>query len=674
MTDVLRRRLSSGAEWEQGLAEAAALVRETVRRVLGLRLDDAQLIGGIALHHGSLVEMRTGEGKTLTIALPAYLGALTGGAVHVMTANDYLADRDATQLKPIYGELGMSCGLVTELGGGGAGWEQRRAAYGMGITYGTPGAFACDYLRDSRALDQGRVMQRGRRLAIVDEADLTLLDRAREQATLRERERCSDPACSDPVYGRLTALVRRLRPDLQAPGRSRTLAAISLRQYLLGYAKLTAITAVATEAEVYEQIYGLDTVPVATTFPIRRIDQPVRFFPDDGSRIDAAVRETARRQAAGQPVLLATASIAQTEQLSAALRAADIPHRALSTKNHCTDSHGTNNHSTNHHAEQAPIITRAGRSGAVTVVTRLAGRGVDIPLGGDRPDERAPVARSGGLYVLAVDVFESRRFALQVRGRAGRRGDPGESAVFAALTDTSLISLLGTRNIQLLAAAAADPENRSKLANWALERALNTRTEQATQRLCGAVRYDEVVGAQLDRIQRQRRALFEGGPELARWVRSAIGSVVERQVRAVPPERLHAALAGLYPVGLTAAQVLDALPAGELAARLRADAQRAYDGREAELSPAVLRRIERYLVLTVINLAWPEHHEALSDLYGDTNLYSLAGGDYLARFQQEAARLFTALREQIERETVALLFKLSPQDVADLDFEEGVEE
>ncbi|MEY9835724.1 DEAD/DEAH box helicase [Streptacidiphilus sp. EB103A] len=751
LVEELRQQHASGPS-DALLTQAAAVVRESVRRVMRLRLDDVQLIGGIALHHGSMVEMKTGEGKTLAIVLPAFLGALGGSGVHVMTANDYLVERDTTALRPVYENLGMTCGMVREAAG--PPQEKRlraRAAYAADVTYGTVQAFVYDYLRDNIAWTEDETVQRGRYLAIVDEADFVMVDEARQRPNLSKTVKHTGPD-----YRTMTAVVARLRagmhytvdphrqqvaltdtglervedqlgvtdlynsagPDLlraldgvlkarevyrrdrdylvedgeirivdlttgrlstatslgsevmqalavkeglEIPEQSQILASVSVDMFLRGYQRLAAITGVATEPRAYSRIYGLETVRVPTARPVLRVDHPVSYFADGDLRLAAALRTTAKRRATGQPVLLGTTSIAQAEQVSAALAEQGIPHEMLTAKNH---------------AAEAEIIARAGRVGAVTVVTRMGGRGVDIRLGGEHAADRDAVVRSGGLYVLALDLFESRRLELHMRGRAGRRGDPGASEVFVALDDTSLAPLISARILGMLHRSLMLSGGTEPIAGAAttraLERGLDRRTEQQVENLCRKVRYDEVAGEQCDLIYRRRRELLENQGVRA-WVAAAVDSSVGHLVETAVPgregaERLHQALAELYPVGLPVASLTQA-PAGRaavppreaLAAAVRADVHAAYQRRETSLSTAVMEDLERRVCLSVLDRSWRQHLEALDDLMNNSALQSLTGGDPFDHYRREADRLFAQMSDRVEHDVVGYLFHLDVQ-------------
>nr|WP_243875921.1 hypothetical protein [Streptomyces sp. 846.5] len=348
------------------------------------------------------------------------------------------------------------------------------------------------------------------------------------------------------------------------------LAKIATHAHLRGYQRLAAVTGVVAEAEqdAYRQIYGLDTVRLPTRLPVVRVDHPAVVYRTDRSRLDGVVREADSRRTAGQPVLIGTASIAQAEEVAAALAAAGIPRLLLSAHNQ---------------AEEAQVISQAGRRGAVTVVTRMVGRGVDIPLGGEGPAERELVLRVGGLCVLAMDLFESRRLELHMRGRAGRRGDPGESLLFLALTDESVRAPIGERNVRRMSVGSEDPvDSAMRLITFALERVLGRRTERQMLSLCAAVDHDGVFEGQRREVHQQRRG-FLAGTGVREWV------------------------------------------------------------------------------LSVLDRCWREQMSALDELDTAATLYSLSGGDRTARYRQQAAELFSALRDQVERESVGYLFNLDVQ-------------
>ncbi len=738
----LADRHRQGTEGGTLLAQAAAVVRESALRALGHRLDDVQIIGGIALHHGALVEMRTGEGKTLTVLLPAYLGAAAGRGVHVMTSNDYLAQRDAAAMEPVLRRLGLSCGLLLRDGDDeGSGPAGHRAAYAADVTYGTPFAFAYDHLRDHMVWERDDVVQRGRHLAIVDEADLVMLDDARRIATLSRsveggRHRYTSltrmvAGLRDEVHYRVdrqrglvtlteagtarvedllglddlqgagdTDLMRMLdsvllakevyrrdidylvedgaievldtgtgrfiprgslpgglmpalaaKEGLAVPAELRAIASVPIHMFLRGYERLAGLTGVAVEAEGYRRIYGLETVKVPTSRPVLRVDRPIRIHSTNEARLAEAVRRTAEHHAAGRPVLLGTGSITQAEEVSAALHARGVPHELLTARNH---------------ADEAAIIAPAGEAGRVTVVTRMVGRGVDIPLGGvgASAEEREAVRRSGGLQVLALDLYETRRPELHMRGRAGRRGDPGSSEVLVALDDPTLARLLSPRLLRFLRTVLAGEAMDNRMVSRALERELAHRTAYQVEALCDAVRYDEVEEEQRERIGRmfrQTRDTSDAGAMRER-VLGALDATITRLVRDAghgpdAARRLHDTLSQIYPVTVGVGSLASA---GErdLGPLLLADARGAYRRRAAELTPEVMTELERRVHLAVISRAWKNHMTDMKDLFADATLHAITGSDLLARYRREAAALFTELLEHIELETVGYLFNL----------------
>jgi preprotein translocase subunit SecA len=741
VTVDLRRRLAEGADLAVLLPEAFAAVREAARRTIDQRLVDEQIMGGVALHLGALAEMKTGEGKTLAITLPAYLNALGGQGVHVITANDYLAARDAEWMGPVYRALGLECGLV-----GGVGWKGgragRRAAYAADVTYGTTYWMACDYLGDNQAGRAEELVQRGRRFVIVDEADLILIDEARRELRLLEsvpdsakplaavaelaEELVRDREYTVDEYRKLVTLteagieraeVRFGVADFYASaesGRLRSLledalkakevyrrdrdyvvldgaiglvdvrsgrlgergayerglaqaievkeglsvqpdvtvvASISVREYLRRYERLAAVTGVAAEAEGYREIYGLETVLIPAHRPVLRVDRPMAIYRTDAARLGAVVCAVAAKRAAGRPVLVGAGSIAQSEEVSAALTERGIPHEVINAKNH--------------HAE-ARIMAEAGRVGAITVVTRMAGRGVDIRLGGDDPEEHEAVVRSGGLYVLALEVYETRRLELHMRGRAGRRGDPGESDMFLSCEDATLMDLVGAKTVKQFAGTALvsglpKPGNLGDRSfTWALVANLDERTGHLLRQLVDGLAFDSVVGERREEIYRLRRGLLTGSLEAADWVRRSIDEVVDRHVGAAirggaDLEKLHAALGILYPVGVTAAAMAQS-PREVLGENLRADAQRAYDRRRSGLGAASAAELERRIPVAAIDRCWPDFLAQAKDLAAEVVLHALTGADCNLRYRQDCARMFAGLLERIQEESVGRLF------------------
>jgi preprotein translocase subunit SecA len=622
-TDEFRERLANGETLEDLLIEAFAVVREAARRTIGQRHYDVQLLGGMALHFGWIAEMQTGEGKTLVATLPAYLNALEGKGVHVVTVNDYLAARDASWMGAIYSFLGLCVGRVSADDQDSA---SKRAAYGADITYGTNTEFGFDYLRDNMATSLADVVQRGHHYAIVDEVDSILIDEARTPLII------SGPSEMSPeLYYRFAAIARTLRPGVdyeideekkvvlpteagierveralnidnlfdiahmgylhqlnqalrakhlylrdrdyivdhgevkivdeftgrilegrrwsdglhqavEAKERVRiqeenhTWATVTLQNYFRLYAKLAGMTGTAqTEAAEFASTYGLQVIPIPTNRPVRRVDRPDLVYKSERGKFQAIVEEIAARHERGQPVLVGTVSVAKSELLSSMLREREIPHAVLNAK---------------YHAAEAEIIAQAGRPSAVTVATNMAGRGVDILLGGNPEGLAAIAARDagfdpateegaryiaevlpkfqeicaedaekvrqlGGLLVIGSERHESRRIDNQLRGRAGRQGDPGETRFFLSLED-DLMRIFAGGGIVSWVMAKAFPEDQpieAKAVTRAIERAQATVEARNADIRRDVLKYDQVLDEQRKVIYARRREILEGEEE-----------------------------------------------------------------------------------------------------------------------------------------------------------------
>jgi len=503
-TDEFRLRLEKGDTLDDLLPEAFAVVREAAKRTLNMRHFDVQLIGGMVLHEGRIAEMKTGEGKTLVATLPVYLNALTGKGVHVVTVNDYLAQRDSTMMGKVYEFLGLTVGCNLH----GLSHEEKQRVYNCDITYGTNNEFGFDYLRDNMVLYKEQIVQRELHYAIIDEVDSILIDEARtpliisgqaqkstelyyaadrfasrlkegEDYTIDHKTRSitlteqgvakaeqafgidnlfsldhvvlnhhitqalraryimrrdvdyvvqdGEVVIVDEFTGRLMAGRRysdglhqaiEAKEGLKVQSESMTLATITFQNYFRMYRKLAGMTGTAkTEEEEFKKIYGLDVVVVPTHRPMIRVDMPDVVFKTAKAKYRAVVEEIVRRHSNGQPVLVGTTSIENSELLSEMLKKRGIPHKVLNAK---------------HHAEEAEIVARAGQRGAVTIATNMAGRGTDIMLG-------EGVAELGGLHIIGTERHEARRIDNQLRGRSGRQGDPGSSQFFLSLEDELMI-------------------------------------------------------------------------------------------------------------------------------------------------------------------------------------------------------------------------------------------
>jgi preprotein translocase subunit SecA len=783
LSAVFRKRLDDGEDLDDLLPEAFAAVREGGRRTLGKRHFDVQLAGGVAMHWGHIAEMKTGEGKTLAATLPAYLNALTGEGVHIVTVNDYLAKRDAEWMGAIYRFLGLEVGVILASM---TPWE-RRPNYGADITYGTNNEFGFDYLRDNMALSRDELVQRGHSFAIVDEVDSILIDEARtpliisgpaEQGarwyqqfariaprlakdthyevdegkhTVAVTEegvaRVEETLGIDNLYDSLnTPLVQHLQNAIRAKelyqrdrdyivrdgevlivdeftgrvleGRryseglhqaieakegvrikeeNQTYATITLQNYFRLYDKLAGMTGTAkTEEAEFNHIYKLGVVEVPTNRPMIRADHADVIYKSEQAKFAALVEEVVERNAKGQPMLIGTVSIEKSERLSRALERRGIKHNVLNAK---------------HHEREAHIIAQAGRLGAVTVATNMAGRGVDIMLGGNveylaeealrargmDPAEVDPeawgqalhaeterktaevaaehdrVVQLGGLCVLGTERHESRRIDNQLRGRSGRQGDPGESRFFLSLED-DLMRMFATKTVAGLMDRLNLPDDvpiTHRLVTRAIANAQRQVESQNFERRKNVLKYDEVMNKQREVIYDTRRLILEG-EDLREQSLNFLADVVSAEVGEYAPlgvypeewdlEGLFTALSMIYPVGVHQEEVdLATVDHAGFEALLLEDAERAYKEREAELGADLLAELERAVLLNVLDRRWREHLYEMDYLQEGIGLRAIGQRDPLVEYQREAFDMFQALQESIKREAVAYVFNASVQ-------------
>jgi len=801
-TGAFRERLADGEPLDHLLPEAFAVVREAAKRTLGQRHFDVQLMGGAALHMGNIAEMKTGEGKTLVSTLPAYLNALAGDGVHIVTVNDYLAKRDSEWMGRVHRYLGLEVGVILSQ----MQPDDRRQAYAADITYGTNNEFGFDYLRDNMAWTREDLVQRGHHYAIVDEVDSILIDEARtpliisgpaEQSarwytefariapmlrrdadyeveegkrtvaiTEEGVEKVEDQlgienlyeAVNTPLVGYLNnalkakELYKRDRDYIVANGEvlivdeftgrvlhgrrynegmhqaieakegvqikdeNQTLATITLQNYFRLYGKLSGMTGTAqTEAAELHQIYKLGVVSIPTNMPMIRNDQSDVVYKTEQAKFTAVVADIAERHEAGQPVLVGTASVEKSELLSAMLLRRGIPHEVLNAK---------------HHEKEATIVAQAGRRSAVTVATNMAGRGTDIMLGGnpefmgdlelreqglspaETPEdyeaawertvedakgrvakEHDVVVEAGGLYVLGTERHESRRIDNQLRGRSGRQGDPGESRFYLSLGD-DLMKRFNANAVETIMTRLNIPEDEpieSKMVSRAIKSAQTQVEQQNFEIRKNVLKYDEVMNRQREVIYTERRRVLEGA-DLHEQVRHMIGDVVTAYVEGATAEgypedwdldELWKALRTLYPVSLTVEDVVaevggdrNALSADLLLEEVRADAQAAYDAREAEFGAETMRQLERRVVLMVLDRKWREHLYEMDYLQEGIGLRAMAQRDPLVEYQREGFDMFNAMLDGIKEESVTLLFHAEIQQApeAQPDEEAAIEE
>ena len=787
-TDIFRKRLADGETVDELLVEAFAVAREAAWRTLGQRHFDVQVMGGAALHLGNIAEMKTGEGKTLTCVLPAYLNALEGKGVHVVTTNDYLVQVGAETMGRVHRFLGLSVGVILS----NESPEQRRPQYAADITYGTNNEFGFDYLRDNMAWSNEELVQRGHHYAIVDEVDSILIDEARtpliisgpadmatkwyqEFARIVPRlvrdvdyevdekkrtvailesgvEKVEDQLGIENLYEAVnTPLVGYLNNALKAQslykkdkdyvvtdgqvmivdeftgrvleGRrysegmhqsieakegvaikdeNQTLATITLQNYFRLYNKLAGMTGTAaTEAAEFDQTYKLGVVPIPTNMPMIRLDDPDVVYKTEEAKFQAVVDDIAAKNEAGQPVLVGTVSVAKSEYLSTLLRQRGIRHEVLNAKQH---------------DREAVIVAQAGRKGAVTVATNMAGRGTDIMLGGNpefiaaaelrnrglnpisTPEEyeaawpaslekaKASVAAeheevvaAGGLYVLGTERHESRRIDNQLRGRSGRQGDPGLSRFYLSLGD-DLMRLFNAGAVEAIMTRLNIPEDvpiESKMVSRAIRSAQTQVEAQNFEIRKNVLKYDEVLNRQRTVIYDERRKVLSGA-DLHDQVQGMIDDTIELYVMAETasgyPEdwdlaKLWTALKTLYPVGIPLEVVeaeRESLSADYLIEELKTDAQRAYDKREADLGVGVegepvLRELERRVLLSVMDRKWREHLYEMDYLQEGIGLRAMGQRDPLVEYQREGFDMFAAMMEAIKEESVGFVFNVEVQ-------------
>ncbi|WP_402466659.1 preprotein translocase subunit SecA [Isoptericola aurantiacus] len=786
-TDRFKERLEHGETLDTLLPEAFATVREAARRTLGHRHFDVQLVGGAALHQGNIAEMKTGEGKTLVATTAAYLNALSGRGVHVVTTNDFLARYQGELMGRVYRFLGLTTGIIVS----GQNPDERRAQYAADITYGTNNEFGFDYLRDNMAWSPEDLVQRGHNFAIVDEVDSILIDEARtpliisgpssgdanrwyvEFAKVVKRlrnetdyevdekkrtvgilepgiEKIEDYLGIDNLYeslntpligfvnnaikakelfkrdkdyvvlngevmivdehtGRILAGRRynegmhqaiEAKEGVQIKAENQTLATITLQNYFRQYDKVAGMTGTAeTEAAEFQGTYSLGVVPIPTNKPMIRIDQSDLVYKTEEAKFDAVVADIVERHAKGQPVLVGTTSVEKSELLSTLLKKAGVPHDVLNAKEH---------------EREASIVAQAGRKGAVTVATNMAGRGTDIMLGGNAeftavaemaaqgydstedpeayeaawPDvlakaeesvkaEHEEVVELGGLYVLGTERHESRRIDNQLRGRSGRQGDPGESRFYLSMQD-DLMRLFNSGLAESMMGRAGFPDDmplESKMVTRGIQSAQSQVESRNFEIRKNVLKYDDVLARQRTVIYDERRRVLEG-EDLHEQVQHFITDVVTAYVDGAADDgsaegwdldALWTALKSVYPVSITVDDVV--AEAGDrsritqemLLDELLSDARVAYAAREESLGSPAMRQLERRVVLSVLDRKWREHLYEMDYLKEGIGLRAMAQRDPLIEYQREGFQLFQAMTEAIKEESIGYLFNLEVQ-------------
>ena len=807
-TPEFKARLANGETLDDILPEAFAAVREAAGRVLGLYPYRVQLIGGIVLHQGRIAEMKTGEGKTLVATLPAYLNALTGNGVHIVTVNDYLAKRDSEWMGKVHRFLGLTVGLIVhDLTS-----DERRAAYAADITYGTNNEMGFDYLRDNMALFSSELVQRGHAFAIVDEVDSILIDEARtpliisgigqkstemysrtealvarfrkkviaetdekeeedvnvdadyivdekaKTATLTARgiakaeqyfeiENLSDPENStiahhinqaikahgtmkrdidyvvkdgevvivDEFTGRLMFGRRyseglhqaiEAKEHVTVARESKTLATITFQNYFRLYKKLSGMTGTAlTEEEEFGTIYNLDIIEIPTNRPIARIDDPDVVYKTEAAKYRAVIAQVKECHAKGQPVLVGTVSIEKNEHLSYLLSREGIKHNLLNAKNH---------------EKEAEIVAQAGKLGAVTVATNMAGRGTDIMLGGNAEymakndlrkaelsdeliaeatgyaetddqeilDARAlfaealakhkaeiageadRVREAGGLFIIGTERHDSRRIDNQLRGRAGRQGDPGETRFYLSLEDDLLRLFGGERITNLMDRMNLDEDTpiENKMLSKSIENAQTSVESRNFQSRKATLEYDDVMNKQREIIYGQRKQVLDGR-NLKDTIFGMIRSGISNQVTLHSGEHgkldedgvreILGSLEGMYfPRGMvteTPAE-LAAMGEDELTELFFNAAVTTYERKEEAVTSPIMRELERVVLLRVVDEYWMDHIDAMQELRQGIRLRAYAQVNPIDAYKKESLEMFEEMISAIQDETVRRIF------------------
>lgn len=735
-TPYFKQRLERGESLDEILPEAFAVVREAARRTVGMEHFDEQIMGGIVLHQGKIAEMKTGEGKTLVATLPVYLNALTGRGVHVVTVNDYLANRDAQWMGQIYQFLGLSVGVIVH----GLDFDQRKEAYGADITYGTNNEFGFDYLRDNMVFEAEQMVQRPLAYAIVDEVDSILIDEARtpliisgptdestEQyykfAQLVPKLRATDDYTVDEkahsavlteagvakmekwlgvenlFEGEHVELTHYLNQALKAhtlmkrdrdyvvkddqviivdefTGRlmfgrrysdglhqaieakegvkiereSQTLASITFQNYFRMYDKLAGMTGTAiTEEEEFRKIYGLEVIVLPTHKPMIRQDHHDQIYKTQEAKFQAVVEEIRQCYEKGQPVLVGTISIEKSELLSHMLKRRGVPHQVLNAK---------------HHEREAEIISRAGQAKTVTIATNMAGRGTDIVLG-------EGVKELGGLHIIGTERHESRRIDNQLRGRAGRQGDPGSSRFYVSLED-DLMRLFGSERISSFMERLGWEEDQP------IEHSYISRAIENSQKKVEAhnfdirkqvLEYDDVMNKQREVIYKQRRMVLEG-ENLEETILEMIKETAKIIILqfcdpGVHPEEwdLDSMLSQLDQLvareyfSPNQDKYLDLL-GDAIQEEILAEIEELYQNREHELGQENLRQIERLILLQVVDKKWMEHLRNMDELREGIGLRAYGQRNPLQEYQIEAYNMFSDMIAGIGDEVSRYLFRV----------------
>jgi preprotein translocase subunit SecA len=813
-TEILKGRLENGETLDDILPEAFATVREASWRVLGKRHYHVQLIGGIVLHQGRIAEMKTGEGKTLMATLPAYLNALSGNGVHIVTVNDYLAKRDSEWMGNVYKFLGLSVGLVLQ----GLDSKARQEAYSADITYGTNNEFGFDYLRDNMVVYKKQVVQRGHQFAIVDEVDSILIDEARtpliisgaggessdmykkadefvrrlkcyrikefdskksdeditedyivdekarscmfstvglEKAekyfgienigdgengelmhylnnAIRARgvmQRDIDYLVKDGQVIIIDSFTGRIMPSrrfsnglhqaieakegVEVQNENRTQATVTFQNYFRMYKKLSGMTGTAmTEEDEFREIYGLDVIEIPTNRPMIRKDHNDVVYKSIRGKTEAIVSQIEKCRAKGQPVLVGTVSVEKSEQLSKVLKARNIPHNVLNAK---------------FHEKEAEIIAQAGKLGAVTISTNMAGRGTDIMLGGnseflakdvlrkeglddymlyeatnfgetddaeilsarkrfaelkeefekDIRVEADKVREAGGLFILGTERHESRRIDNQLRGRAGRQGDPGESRFFLSMQD-DLMRLFGADRILAVVEALRMPEDQpidAAILSNSIESAQKRIEGTNFERRKNVLQYDDVINLQREIIYKERRAVLDGD-DISGKISKMIDDHIEETLSSFSQsdvadewdfDGMRNAFKGLLTTDddfrYNQAELGD-LQLSDVCKIVSERAQEMLKKQEELFTPEIFSEVERAILLRNVDSRWVEHIDAMDDLKGSVGLNAYAQRNPVVEYKIQGGIMFEEMIQEIRSGTVRMILSARPRNAS----------
>lgn len=810
-TEILKQRLANGETLDDILPEAFATVREASWRVLGKRHFRVQLIGGIVIHQGRIAEMRTGEGKTLMATLPAYLNALNGKGVHIVTVNDYLAKRDSEWMGNVYRFLGLKVGLIVQ----GLDTAQRQEAYNADITYGTNNEFGFDYLRDNMVVYKKSTVQRGHEFAIVDEVDSILIDEARtpliisgaggessdmykkaddfvkklkchrikefdakqsdedieedyivdEKArscmftskglakaekhfglenigdgenselmhylnnSIRARgvmQRDVDYVVNDGKIVIVDAFTGRIMPSrrfsnglhqaieakegVAVQDENRTQATITFQNYFRMYKKLSGMTGTAmTEEDEFREIYSLDVIEIPTNKPMIRKDNNDVVYKTIAGKYEAIIQQIEECRKKGQPVLVGTVSVEKSEELSKILKTRGIPHNVLNAK---------------YHEKEAEIIAQAGKLGAVTISTNMAGRGTDIMLGGnsdflakdvlrkegyddymlyeatnygetDDPEiiaarkhfeelkegfekdirvEADKVREAGGLFILGTERHESRRIDNQLRGRAGRQGDPGESRFFLSMQD-DLMRLFGADRVLGIVDALKMPEDQpidAGILSNSIESAQKRIEGQNFERRKNVLQYDDVINLQRELIYKERRTVLDGADisdKIKKMVYDHIAETVAEHTQSDVPDEwgfdeIKAAFRGVLCGDddfKYSQSELSSLEASDITALLQKRAEEILKKQEEVFTPEVFREVERAILLRNVDSRWVEHIDAMDDLIGSVGLNAYAQRNPIVEYKIQGGAMFEEMVSGIREGTAQMILTVRPR-------------